>query len=86
MPEIHREEWDSFFRSHPNASFLQSNSWGEVKENFGWQVIRILQGNTGAQVLIKRAIFGVAIGYIPKGPLGKITPEFIYELLSISGM
>jgi peptidoglycan pentaglycine glycine transferase (the first glycine) len=84
MPEIQREEWESFFRSHPNASFLQSPSWGDVKEEFGWHAVKILQGDTGAQLLIKHGPLGMVIGYIPKGPLGKITPEFALDLLSVA--
>ncbi len=84
MPEVNRQEWDSFFRSHLDASFLQSSAWGDVKEEFGWQAVRIINGETGAQILIKRGPFSVSLGYVPKGPLGKMTTEFISELLEIA--
>jgi len=80
MPEVNREEWDSFFRSHTDASFLQSPAWGDVKEEFGWEANRIIKGEAGAQILIKRGPFGVSLGYMPKGPLGKITSDFIDTL------
>ncbi len=84
MPEINLSEWDTFYRSHPDASFLQSAAWGEVKETFGWGVVRIRQGDSGAQMLIKAGPLGVKLGYVPKGPLGKMDGQFISELLRIA--
>ncbi len=84
MPEVNREDWDSFFRSHSDASFLQSSAWGDVKEEFGWKAIRIISGQTGTQILIKRGPFGISLGYIPKGPLGKISSDLITNLDEIA--
>ena len=84
MPEVNRQEWDSFFHSHLDASFLQSSAWGDVKEEFGWQAVRIVYGETGAQILIKRGPFGVSLGYVPKGPLGRMTSEFVGTMLEIA--
>jgi lipid II:glycine glycyltransferase (peptidoglycan interpeptide bridge formation enzyme) len=79
MPEISPAEWDQFLSHHPEAHILQTTAWGELKRAFGWQVIRLQQGNTGAQVLMRQLFPGIRLAYIPKGPVGndlsKILPD-----------
>src|SRR5206468_1697415 len=70
-----RDRWDSFVLSHPRGHLLQSYAWGEFKAQHRWPAQRLLVSDTatgrplaGAQVLY-REMAGLAIAYIPKGPV-----------------
>jgi len=69
-------EWDSFYSRYPNAHFLQSGAWGELKSRFGWRVVRIIKGTSGAQLLFRPLPFGYSIAYLAKGPLGDETEVY----------
>lgn len=79
MSEITPIAWDQFLARHPEAHILQSTAWGELKQAFGWKVIRIKDGELGAQILIRQLFPGIHLAYIPKGPIGEdwlaILPE-----------
>lgn len=70
MAEIKPSEWDNFLAQYPNAHILQTSTWGQLKAEFGWQVIYINSQSCGAQVLVKQFLPGVRFAYIPKGPVG----------------
>jgi peptidoglycan pentaglycine glycine transferase (the first glycine) len=70
MPVATPAEWSAYFASHPEAHILQSAGWGELKSHFGWEPIRFINGETGAQVLIRRLPLGQKMAYLPMGPLG----------------
>ena len=70
MPELSIAEWDEFLSRFPNAHILQSSTWGELKRASGWDVRRLVVGNSGAQVFFRRLPFGLKFAYIPKGPVG----------------
>jgi peptidoglycan pentaglycine glycine transferase (the first glycine) len=63
-------EWDSFITQHPNAHVLQTAAWGELKSKFGWEAVRLISGDCGAQILFKTLPGGLKVGYVPKGPVG----------------
>jgi lipid II:glycine glycyltransferase (peptidoglycan interpeptide bridge formation enzyme) len=63
-------DWDIFLQKYPQAHVLQHSAWGELKSGFGWDVVRISNGQTGAQVLFRLLPLGLSIAYIPKGPVG----------------
>jgi lipid II:glycine glycyltransferase (peptidoglycan interpeptide bridge formation enzyme) len=65
-----RKEWDKFLSQYPNAHFLQSGAWGELKARFGWRVAHLISGTSGAQLLFRPLPLGYSIAYLPKGPLG----------------
>jgi peptidoglycan pentaglycine glycine transferase (the first glycine) len=69
MPELSLAEWNSFLEEHPTAHLLQSGEWGELKSAFGWDTVRMVSGNTGAQILFRRLPLGLTFAYIPKGPV-----------------
>ena len=71
MPELNVAEWDAFLSRFPNAHILQSAAWGELKSAYGWEVHRLVAGNSGAQVLFRRLSYGIKFAYIPKGPVGE---------------
>ncbi len=74
--------WDEFLGTHPDAALLQRSAWGELKSNFGWQAVRIVVGDAGAQVLFRKLPGNFSIAYIPKGPVG-LSPDFLDEIDSV---
>lgn len=70
MPEVSAAEWAAFTNDQPGVHLLQTAPWGDVKAAFGWEVVRILQGDRGAQILFRRLPGGFRIAYLPKGPIG----------------
>lgn len=83
--EHEREEWDVFVRSAPNGHVMQGWSWGEYKSKLGFIVVRlaVLRDDTivaAAQMLIRKA-FGIAIAYVPRGPVCPSDDERSYEIL-----
>ena len=63
-------EWDAFISRFPNPHILQTSAWGQLKADFGWQLVHNVSPNCGAQILIKRIFPGINFAYIPKGPVG----------------
>lgn len=66
MTEVSLEQWNGYLRNHPQAHFLQTGEWGELKARFGWDVIRLQVGESGAQVLFRRLPLGFSIAYLAK--------------------
>jgi lipid II:glycine glycyltransferase (peptidoglycan interpeptide bridge formation enzyme) len=67
------EAWDSFLLSRPQAHVLQTSAWGELKARHGWQPLRLIQGEAGAQILVRQILPGIRVAYVPRGPLGPWT-------------
>jgi lipid II:glycine glycyltransferase (peptidoglycan interpeptide bridge formation enzyme) len=80
MPEITAAAWDDFLRRHPGAHLLQSSAWGALKDGFGWSPLRLVVGESGAQVLFRRLPLGFSVAYLPKGPVGTNWTELWPEL------
>lgn len=70
MAVLSAPEWDSFLQTAPSAHLLQTSAWGDFKAKFGWQVERVVVGQSGAQVLFRRLPLGLSFAYIAKGPVG----------------
>jgi peptidoglycan pentaglycine glycine transferase (the first glycine) len=66
MPEVSLSDWNTFLQNHPNAHLLQTGEWGELKFAFGWEAVRVVSGNFGAQILFRKLPLGFTIAYIPK--------------------
>jgi lipid II:glycine glycyltransferase (peptidoglycan interpeptide bridge formation enzyme) len=66
MAEVSLAEWRTFLHAHPEAHLLQSAEWGQLKAEFGWEVVRLIEANAGAQVLFRRLPLGLSIAYVPK--------------------
>lgn len=67
------EQWDAFVAAHRHGHLLQSCGWGELKGRFGWERRRVAVAGpdgllAGAQVLLQWR-FGLAVAYVPRGPL-----------------
>jgi peptidoglycan pentaglycine glycine transferase (the first glycine) len=76
---IDTAEWSAFLAAHAAAGgeihLLQTTAWGELKSKFGWQVVRLLAGDSGAQVLIRPVVarlgrLSPSVAYLAKGPVG----------------
>src|SRR3990172_11055765 len=66
MPIVSLVEWNRFLQKHPDAHLLQTGEWGELKSGFGWEAVRVIHGETGAQVLFRKLPLGLTAAYIPK--------------------
>jgi lipid II:glycine glycyltransferase (peptidoglycan interpeptide bridge formation enzyme) len=75
MPEVSLSEWNRFLRDHPQAHFLQSGEWGELKSEFDWQPSRLIVETSGVQILFRQLPLGFTLGYIPKPAIGQIRPD-----------
>ncbi len=70
MAEINPGEWDKFLSRYPDVHILQTSAWGNLKADFGWQVLHVTSTNSGAQILVRKILPGACFAYIPKGPVG----------------
>ncbi|MBN2385474.1 MAG: peptidoglycan bridge formation glycyltransferase FemA/FemB family protein [Anaerolineales bacterium] len=76
MPEVSLQDWNAFLNQHPAAHLLQSAEWGELKSAFGWQAVRIVAGEIGAQMLFRQLPLGFKVAYLPRGPVaGRPAPD-----------
>jgi lipid II:glycine glycyltransferase (peptidoglycan interpeptide bridge formation enzyme) len=66
MPLVSLSEWNQFISKHPNGHVLQSGEWGELKAAFGWQVLRVVSGDVGVQLLLRTLPMGFTLAYLPK--------------------
>jgi len=83
MVEISPIEWDAFLSQFSNPHILQTTPWGQLKADFGWQLVQVASGDCGAQILIKRIMSGFTFAYIPKGPIGENWDQLRPEIDSI---
>jgi peptidoglycan pentaglycine glycine transferase (the first glycine) len=58
-----------FLAKNSVAHLLQSGEWGELKSSFGWEAVRIIEGEIGAQILFRPLPLGFTFAYLPKGPV-----------------
>jgi lipid II:glycine glycyltransferase (peptidoglycan interpeptide bridge formation enzyme) len=66
MPVVNFSAWKQFLSTRPAAHLLQTAEWGELKSAFGWEPVRIVSGDWGAQILFRRLPLGFTVGYLPK--------------------
>ncbi len=67
-------EWDAFLDTALGGHHMQMSAWARTKREVGWHAVRgvVRQAGTivgGAQMLVRPVFPGVAIGYVPKGPV-----------------
>lgn len=75
MPVVESQQWSEFLANHPNSHVLQTTAWGELKAAFGWEVTRLVTGQTGGQLLFRHLPLGLRLGYLAKGPVGEPFPS-----------
>lgn len=75
MTEVTLSEWNHFLTKFPNAHLLQMGEWGELKNNFGWEPVRVISVDVGAQILFRKLPLGFTIAYMPKVPSDQFWQE-----------
>jgi lipid II:glycine glycyltransferase (peptidoglycan interpeptide bridge formation enzyme) len=84
MPLVSLPEWQDYQASHPDLHLLQTAEWGELKRAFGWEPFRLIRGDAGAQILLRRLLPGISLAYAPKLPPALLREDsFIEEIDSL---
>lgn len=76
--EVTLSSWNEFLATRPEAHLLQTGEWGQLKSAFGWQAVRLVVGEVGAQVLFRPLPLGFTVAYLPKGPVGSAASESLW--------
>ncbi len=76
--------WDNL-AADLGAQHLQAWAWGELKQHFGWQPVRLAAAgrDAAAQVLVRR-LAGLSATYVPRGPVfsgARLDPQFLRALV-----
>jgi lipid II:glycine glycyltransferase (peptidoglycan interpeptide bridge formation enzyme) len=66
MPEVDFDAWKKFVSAHPETHILQTAEWGELKGSFGWEPVRVITKEVGAQILFRTLPLGFTLAYMPK--------------------
>jgi peptidoglycan pentaglycine glycine transferase (the first glycine) len=71
--DLYDPSWDEFLWIH-GGNYKQSSAWADVKGAFDWNVARLTVTRDeeimgGAQVLLRRLLFGGSIAYAPEAPV-----------------
>ncbi|MCX6078540.1 MAG: peptidoglycan bridge formation glycyltransferase FemA/FemB family protein [Chloroflexi bacterium] len=80
MPLVSNVEWNNFLKNYPNAHVLQMAEWGELKSYFGWDVLRVISGAEGIQLLFRKLPFGFTIAYAARPVSGSHFQKMSAEL------
>ena len=84
MTLVSLSEWQEYEAAHPELHLLQTGAWGELKRDFGWEPFRLIRGDAGAQILIRRLPLGIRVAYAPKVLPGALRDEtFFSEMESL---
>ena len=81
-------EWDEMI-ARLGGGPVQSWAWGELKGRFGWRALRLAAADesAAAQLLI-RPFRGLAVAYVPRGPVmahgSALKSELIGALISVA--
>ena len=76
--------WDALVGQHPQGHLLQSWAWGDLKQQFGWQPLRVAVtdgASVAAAQLLIRPLYGLSVAYVPRGPLFADDEAINYTLL-----
>ncbi len=81
-----RADWEALIEREGAFSLMQSWDWGAFKETMGWRVwhVAVEERGTmiaGAQLLLKKMPLGLAVAYVPRGPIGKWLDDEVAHLL-----
>ena len=84
MPELITSatlaEYETFIKSHPKGHFMQSSSWGKVKDNWTWEALAVRDENGAIKgalsVLIRRLpVVPYTLMYGGRGPVCDVHDE-----------
>jgi lipid II:glycine glycyltransferase (peptidoglycan interpeptide bridge formation enzyme) len=82
MTQVDFAAWKAFVSAHPETHILQTAEWGELKKGFGWDVVRLICGDLGVQILFRRLPLGFTVAYLPKpvnSEQGSVISEKLYS-------
>ncbi len=78
--------WNRLVAAHPQGHLLQSWGWGALKGSVGWEPLRIAvqrpDGTAAAAQVLFRRMLGLAVAYVPRGPLWSGDPQLDQLLLA----
>ncbi len=82
MPIVSLVDWNRYTEQFSNVHLLQTGEWGELKSTFGWKPVRIVNGDSGAQILFRKLPLGFSIGYMPKPVISdqSVSSQFCSEI------
>jgi peptidoglycan pentaglycine glycine transferase (the first glycine) len=76
LNELHHKQYDTYVKSHPRGSFLQSWQWGEWQEQLGLKAERMFVKNSDEDILVAGQLILMKVPklkwdylYFPYGPL-----------------
>lgn len=81
-----KNNWNGYLRTMPFFTIYQTYQWGEIKQDDGWLVVRIIGKNQSneivgmAQILYKKLPFNIYFFWCPGGILGEYK-SFILKIL-----
>lgn len=86
LPKSRYKEYEAFVMSHPAGGFTQSVHWAEVKNNWDFEVVAVLDDGGaivgGASILIQKIPFiGTSFLYAPRGPVCDLHDRAVMEEL-----
>ncbi len=86
MPIVSLAEWNQYLQNYLDAHLLQTGEWGELKAAFGWNPVRIVNGESGVQILFRKLPLGLTIGYLPKPVISNqlVSDQFFSEVDFVS--
>lgn len=77
-------EWDELVAGL-DAQPFQAWAWGELKSAFGWQPVRLAtRDRSAAAQLLIRPFRGLAVAYVPRGPVGAPHGALVDELVRVA--
>jgi lipid II:glycine glycyltransferase (peptidoglycan interpeptide bridge formation enzyme) len=79
MPVVPLSDWTQFLATRRRVHLLQTGEWGELKSAFGWKPVRILHGEAGVQILLRRLPLGLTVGYIPKAATESMRRQELWQ-------
>jgi len=70
------DEWDEALLKFSDHNVYQSFAWGEHRQAFGWQAVRMTGGSGGkllcvAQALVRQLPMRIKFAWVPGGPAGE---------------
>ena len=88
VPFDNRAAWDELVAGLGGQPF-QSWAWGELKAHFGWQPVRLAtRDRSAAAQLLIRPYRGLAVAYVPRGPVlsgdGRLDQTLISEMVRVA--
>lgn len=81
---IQKEEFTQKLKSYSNDNLWQTAEWGDYQRSI-WKKVYSIAGNEYLSLLVKQEMrFGISYLHVQRWPLGKVTDEFVSDLIEIA--